>query len=71
MKDSEDKSTSPSQPDHTPLPGSQSKSGFNEAEYQRGAEKIRTQSGRKNEENQRPPVDACAWLTDSMAQGKD
>jgi hypothetical protein len=67
MKDLQDNATSPSQPQHTPLPRSQ----FNEAEYQRWSEKLRTQYGRKNEENQRPGVDARTWITDSIAQEKD
>jgi hypothetical protein len=64
MKDSQDKTTSPSQPELTPLSGSQPKSSFNEAEYQRWSEKLRKQYGYKNEENQTPWVEARSLVTE-------
>lgn len=70
MKDSQDKITSPSQPEHSPIPGSHS-NGFNDAEYRRWSEKLRNQYSFENDGNQRTPVDIRAWLTESKARQKD
>jgi hypothetical protein len=70
MKDSQDEATSPSQSQHRSIQGSQSKSSFNEAEYQLWSEKLRKQYGCTNGENQTPRVDARTWLADYESQGK-